>query len=517
MVVNDMGTAIDAAFADMSFTDIQKLNKALLIERARREGPDQFYNYCRATTPGFYDDAHAYLEELCYQIQAFLESDEDIFVLNMGPRFGKTTTVTKAVEWLLGKKPWLKVMTGSYNEDYAKDIGDALRNSIKLTSESDTIITYNDIYTDPDSQMGDKDTQTRWRLQGSRDGRTTFLATSPKGSATGFGANVLIVDDLIKSHEEAFDNKMLEKHWRWFNDTLLSRLEGEYQKIIFVMTRWSDYDLSGYALRELKDAGYKVRHHVAKAYDAETDTMLCDTVLSKEKYERNMRTMDPVIFTANYLQEPVTARGKLYDKPFQVYSNIDNDYISNAPTPIENPKSRSFAYIDTADRGKDYLSLVIWREYNSKHYVQDVLYTQESMDVTEKKVSDILNSYSEVYGRLDVFIESNNGGRIFAKNIDKRTNSNVNIKDFTQSKNKEARIIVNSAKVNNDIIFPIHWRASWPQFYNEVMNYQRIGRNAHDDAVDTLTGIVEKMDEYTYNNQNTIYKSNVYTMRRAFR
>lgn len=51
-----------------------------------------------------------------------------------------------------------------------------------------------------------------WSLTGSH---MNYLATSPKGTATGFGASLLIIDDLIKSALEAHNTTMLEEQWQW--------------------------------------------------------------------------------------------------------------------------------------------------------------------------------------------------------------------------------------------------------------------------------------------------------------
>ena len=50
---------------------------------------------------------------------------------------------------------------------------------------------------------------------------------------------------------------VLEKHWDWFTNTMLSRLETG-GKIIIIMTRWHSNDLAGKALKELPQSGYKV-------------------------------------------------------------------------------------------------------------------------------------------------------------------------------------------------------------------------------------------------------------------
>lgn len=116
-----------------------------------------------------------------------------------------------------------------------------------------------------------------WSLE---KGYNNYLATSPTGTATGFGASIMIIDDLIKSALEANNADTLEKHWTWFTDTMLSRLE-EGGKIIVVMTRWHSLDLAG---RIIETYGDKVKVVQYKAVQ-DDGSMLCPEILSRKSYE----------------------------------------------------------------------------------------------------------------------------------------------------------------------------------------------------------------------------------------
>ena len=89
-----------------------------------------------------------------------------------------------------------------------------------------------------------------WSLE---NGYNNYLATSPKGTATGFGASIMIIDDLIKNAMEANNANVLDDQWTWFTATMLSRLE-EGGKIIIVMTRWHSQDLAGRIIEHYGDA-----------------------------------------------------------------------------------------------------------------------------------------------------------------------------------------------------------------------------------------------------------------------
>ena len=71
---------------------------------------------------------------------------------------------------------------------------------------------------------------------------------------TGFGANLIIVDDPVKSRSEAESERMRENVWDWFNDDLYTRLEPD-GSIILIQTRWHEDDLAGRLLREAREEG----------------------------------------------------------------------------------------------------------------------------------------------------------------------------------------------------------------------------------------------------------------------
>ena len=97
--------------------------------------------------------------------------------------------------------------------------------------------------------------------------------------------------------------------------------------------------------------------------------------------------------------------------------------------------------------------------------------------------------------------ESNSGGRGFARNVfriyQELFKKRIYIDMFHQSKNKEARILSYSARVQQIVLMPKDWAIRWPKFFSALMLYVKEGKNAHDDAPDTLTGCVEMSDTPT--------------------
>lgn len=448
------------------------------IELARRE----FFFYCNLLAPDFYKKDRKYLIEFCKDLQQFYETDEhEVLIVNMPPRHGKSRTASMFTQWVFGKNQDEKVMTGSYNETLSTTFSKNVRNAIQEVKGDKDKVVFSDVFPGVNIKQGDG-AMNLWSLEG---GYNNYLATSPTGTATGFGCSLMIIDDLIKNAEEAYNENVLEKHWDWFTNTMLSRLE-EGGKIIIIMTRWATGDLAGKALEHFKEIGMKVKHISMKALQ-DDGTMLCDEVLSKKTYEMKKKTLGEDIASANYQQEPIDVKGKLYSS-FKTYTDIPRDKNGNPLfTSIKN-------YTDTADEGSDYLCSIVYGEYNKEAYVLDVLYTKEPMEVTETATAKML--FENEVNVAD--IESNNGGRGFARSVERILkevfgSNKTRIKWFHQSKNKIARILSNATWVMDHVYYPVNWRDRWPEYYKAMTTYQREGKNKNDDGPDATTGIAEKI------------------------
>jgi predicted phage terminase large subunit-like protein len=448
------------------------LQQQLKIELSRRE----FWQYCKLTSPDFYSNDRGFLHDLADKLQWFVEdAEQQIMVVNMPPRHGKSRTATKFVQWLFGKYGIdKKVMTGSYNETLSGTFAKAVRDVI-AEKPTEGILTYGDIFPGTKIKYGEAAAQ-KWSLEGSQ--QANYLATSPTGTATGFGCNIMIIDDLIKNSEEAYNESVLQKQIDWFNNTMLSRTENDF-KIIIIMTRWSTKDLAGYVLANYDD----VVHINYKAVQ-DDGAMLCEAILSYKDYKIKTKNMNKDIVLANYQQEPIDVKGRLYSH-IKTYTDIPRDSKGN------NLFKYILNYTDTADTGGDYLCSICYGMYESTYYILDVLYTKESMEVTEPATAQMLTN-NNVGNAL---IESNNGGRGFSRNVIRELkalgNTHTKIQWFFQSKNKISRILSNSTGVMQNVLFPVNWEDRWPDFAEAIRKYQKEGKNAHDDAPDALTGVYE--------------------------
>jgi predicted phage terminase large subunit-like protein len=433
-------------------------------ELARRD----FYDYCRLLYPKFYKPDRKYLKTLARTLQNFVDkSSKHFLIVNLPPRFGKSYTAQNFVEWLLGRDHEFKVMTGSYNEILSTTFSKKVRETISEIKVSDRPV-FTDVWPHTTIKHGDA-AANLWALDDHKG--ASYLATSPTGTATGFGANLLLIDDVIKNHVEAYNENVLEGHYDWFKNTMLSRTEGDNWKCIIIMTRWALGDLAGRVLNDYTDEAEILTFKAVQ----DDGSMLCDSILSRAAYDLKTQEMNPDIVEANYNQQPIDVKGRLINGLME-WDELPDGVVRNIT--------------DTADKGADFLASMNFIQKGEDVYVKGAVYTDEAAEISEKLLAD---SYVED-GVADAQIEANNGGRLFARSVErllKERGAHVRITTPTQTQNKESRILAASSWIMKHVFMPPGWQKKYPEMAHEILTYQKKGKNAHDDACDVLASIYE--------------------------
>lgn len=131
----------------------ERIRMGAKLELARRD----FAYYCHLKAPGFYKKDRAFLYDLCNTFQDFYQSDDEVLIVNMPPRHGKSRTVGCLDEWILGNNQTEKIMTGSYNETLSTVFSKNVRNTIQEEKVDKDKIIYSDIFPNVQIKQGDKD------------------------------------------------------------------------------------------------------------------------------------------------------------------------------------------------------------------------------------------------------------------------------------------------------------------------------------------------------------------------
>lgn len=459
--------------------DIYEIKKQYHIELSQRS----FYHYCRSINPKFFKKKRKYLKQICDSLQDFYFNDKKCFIISLPPRHGKSYIMTLFTNWLLGINSGIKIITVCYDYDLSSQFSRQVRDRIQLKDNQFSLLTNQDIFPNCQIKKGDG-AYDIWSLSG--QSQRSYMAARVNGAVNGKGADIIVCDDTIRDAEEAYNNDRVEKINKWFDEVLMTRREG-LKKIIVVMTRYRENDLAGYVHKLFSKE--EIQEIVMPAYDSKSEEMLCEELLNKIEYDRIMKNVTDVKL-ANYQQICRKFVGRLYIKGFRDLSIEEYDNIKSNIV-------RRECYVDTADRGKDYLCALIYDvvktpQEGEEAIVIDVLYTQDPTEITEEKLVSMLYKHSV----NKCWIEGNNGGSIFARNVKKilsekyKTNKCL-IKDFHQSKNKESRILSQSGWVQEHIMFIKGWSVKFTKFFEDLYNYSKSTKNEHDDAQDCITGIAE--------------------------
>lgn len=163
----------------------------------------------------------------------------------MPPRHGKTELCTRRFPaWLLGNNPDEHIIFTTYSGTKAK------RENIRVQRIIQSP-TYRRLFPGIELSKGQPG-----EMRSATDGftipghRGQFLSAGVGGGITGEGATTIIIDDPVKSREEAESPTIREKIWSWFTDDLMSRADTEDVNVLLVMTRWHEDDLAGRILND---------------------------------------------------------------------------------------------------------------------------------------------------------------------------------------------------------------------------------------------------------------------------
>lgn len=478
-------------------------------------------NYTRAMFKSQYrrsfaiSDHHLQLFDVLQQV---VDGKIKRLIINMPPRYSKTEVVVKSfISWCFALNAACRFLHLSYSDMLVNDNSKTIRD-----------IMMEPLYTQlfPKSGLAkEKGAGNRWKTKAGGE----LYAVSTQGQVTGFGAGkvdnedalltdwyseesgneltrllgligahqnvfegAIIIDDPLKP-EDALSDTIRERINQRFENTIRNRVNSRNTPIIIIMQRLHEHDLCGYLIEKEPDV-WTVLSLPAIQTDSEGNEKALWPLKHTIDELYKMRDLDTLVFDTQYMQDPKPKEGLLYSNGFGTYDPAQIPRGANV---------RRINYTDTADTGADYLCSICAIDSPEYIYVTDVLYSDKPMEVTEPLTADMLSANSTQLA----LIESNNGGRGFARNVRthlrvRNKNYRTKVDTFTQSKNKYVRIFTRSADVQNMVLFPIGWERKWPKFYNAVTSYRKDNKrkSQHDDAVDALTGIVELHD-------NKVYKS----------
>lgn len=244
---------------------------------------------------------------MCHALEGVERGDERRLVVTVPPRHLKSVTASVAfVAWALGRDPSIKIMVASYSQDLARLHASQCRTLLEAAW-------YQRLF--PHTRVADGGNRAL-EIVTTRGG--VRKAVSVGGSVTGFGADLIIVDDCMKA-DEVRSAASREEVKGWFGNTLFTRLNDKQTgPIVSIQQRLHEDDLPAMLLergyRYLNLPAIAEREEVVAIGRGRSHRRVVGDLLNPQREDRALleqirRELGPVVFSAQYQQDPVAPEG----------------------------------------------------------------------------------------------------------------------------------------------------------------------------------------------------------------
>lgn len=177
-------------------------------------------------------------------LEAVERGECDRLMVCMPPGSAKSTYTSIVLPaWYLGRSPQKSIIAASHTQELIERFGRRVRNIFASELHHNVF----GVGVAPDSSAA-----ARWDTN--RGGE--YYATGIGGAVTGRRGDLGLIDDPVKSREDADSDRSRERAWEWYVNDFLTRLKPGAAQIV-VMTRWHEDDLGGRIL-ELEGDRWRV-------------------------------------------------------------------------------------------------------------------------------------------------------------------------------------------------------------------------------------------------------------------
>jgi predicted phage terminase large subunit-like protein len=432
------------------------IKQMLFAELSRRE----FWTFCRYYDSVFFAERQ-FLEPIANAFQEIEEKKINSLSISMPPRAGKSYITSLFCAWTIGRNPDKSVMRNTCTATlYLKFSYD-----VRAIVKSDK---FKQIF--PDVRLSDDKANLQgWNTNSSK--QVGYFGAGVGGTIIGFGAsNVAITDDLYRGIEDALSDTVNDRIIQWKESTHDSRFETGCARID-IGTRWSLNDVIG---RNMEQTIYD-KSIIIPALD-EQGNSFCELVMSTNEYLDKKKRTAPEIWAAEYMQQPVDVKGRLFNE----LNFIDeNEFKEIQKRGIDG----AIGYIDVSDQGNDYTALAIGQIIQGQIYIIDYIFTRDNTDISIPLCAQKLNQHNVNFCR----VESNSMGAMFSRHLQKETK--CRILQVNNTTNKMTRIIMQSAWIMNRFHFVKKQDQQSQLFIQNVVAFSKEGKNKNDDAPDCLAGL----------------------------
>jgi predicted phage terminase large subunit-like protein len=398
-------------------------------------------------------------------------------ILTLPPRHGKTELVTKhGIAHFAGRFPDKSVVFGTYNENYAEDIGRAVRDIFRSPQ-------FKQVFPKFDLKDGSEASN---RLETTRNGLLSFVGRG--GTITGRGGDILVIDDPVKDAKEANSPAIRTQLWEWWVKTLRTRCMTDDARVLIVQTRWHEDDLVG----RLTDAGndfydeeeaaqWKIINIPALADENDPLGRAPGEPLWPERfgvqYLKNMRRTDPRGFEALYQGRPTPEGGAFFqDEWFKEYRSHE------LPTNLRYYAASDHAVSMEQGRDKTCLMVVGVDERDNIYVLPDLVWRQMATDQTVEHMLRLIRKFNPMFWWAGKDHIAKSIGPFLRKRMAEESTFAA-IVEVVPIGDKRARAQSIHGRMSMGRVFFPKFAPWWAEARSELL---RFPGGAHDDLVDTL-------------------------------
>ena len=167
---------------------------------------------------------------MAQRLQGVADGEVDRLMVLMPPGHAKSTYASLLFPpWFLQRQPGAPVIACSHTMSLAERFGRGVRGLLRQHG----------------ARLGAKlDESDRAAGRFGVDNGGAYFAAGVRGPVTGRRADLLLIDDPVKSRADADSALVRERVWDWYCSDLLTRLRPG-GRVVLVMTRWHPDDLGG--------------------------------------------------------------------------------------------------------------------------------------------------------------------------------------------------------------------------------------------------------------------------------
>jgi predicted phage terminase large subunit-like protein len=321
---------------------------------------------------------------LITELEAVALGEIDRLMLLLPPGAAKSTYASVLFPaWWFTQHPQSAVIAAAHTHNLAAHFGRRARN---LVAEYSDRLGYR--------LTRDERASSNW----STDKGGSYFAAGVGGPITGRRADLVLVDDPIKSLQQAHSYGRREQIWEWFRGDLTPRLKPG-GRIVLVMTRWHPDDLGGRLLAEQAAGGDAWRCLRLPALAEENDPLgrapgaaLWPEWESREALMRKRAVIGERTWSALYQQSPQLAQGLLFK--VERIATVEEAEALPPPTARRGKPAmvRAWDLAATAEAERhdpDWtVGLRLWRDPTNRFVIQDVLRFRGGPRAVEQAIID---------------------------------------------------------------------------------------------------------------------------------